>query len=288
MSKFDTIRNRIGYQALFEERDFHEAIDFATARGLGAVEVNLTSPSFSPGRYSPEEREKIRVYCEEKGMPLLVHAPEGLNFLNPQDTVREACLRRMGELLRFSSEIGARRFTFHLGYCEPLSVGGRLVRLYELYPRVYEEMAEEVLTHLTDLYRDAVVLCLENCGGFRYGVVEKVLKRILPSSDLHLTWDLGHTNRLEGEKRDREESLFSEFLDRVGNCHLHDNSGNWDEHNVVGKGTVDFPRYLNMLADLDTYFILEVRPRERALLSLNELENLMGPTTRSPAHTPEE
>ncbi len=274
MTKFEKIRSRTGYQALFEEKDFYEAIDFAAAEGFGAVEVNLTSPAFSHGRYSLEERGRIRAYSEEKSTALLLHAPEGLNFLNPQDRVREASLKRMGELLEFSSEIGAERLTFHLGYCEPLSVGGKLVRLFELYPDMYEQMAEEVFTFLADLPRDRVLLCLENCGGFRYGVVQKALRRILVSGGLHLTWDIGHTNRLKGKKREAEERFFGEFLDRVGNCHLHDNSGEWDEHNVIGKGNIDFPKYLNILADLDTYFILEVRPRDRALASLQGLDSL--------------
>jgi len=274
MSKFEKIRDRVGYQALFEERDFREAMDFAIANGFRALELNLTSPNFSPERYSLAKRKDIRAHCEDHNLALLLHAPEGLNFLNPQDTVREAALKRMGDLVTFALQTGASRLTFHLGYCEPLSVGGKLVRLYQLYPEVYEEMAEEVFTYLTSLYTDRVVLCLENCGGFRYGVVQKALKRILHSSSLGLTWDLGHTNHLKGKEREREESLFSEFLEKIGNCHLHDNRGEWDEHNIVGKGTVPFLKYLKMLAETDTYFILEVRPRDRALRSLKRLERL--------------
>lgn len=272
MTKFEKIRSRTGYQALFQERDLFEAVDFAFANGFRAVEVNLTSPSFYPKRYSTKERHRVKEYSEEKEMPLLIHAPEGLNFLNPQELVREASLKRMEELIRFCHEIGTKRLTFHLGYCEPLSVGGRLVRLYELYPELYRKIAEEVLTRLTDISKDKVALCLENCGGFRYGVVKKVLRRLLPSGALWLTWDIGHTNRLKGEDREEEEDFFSEFLDRIGNCHLHDNSGKWDEHNIIGKGNIDFSKYLDILVDADTYFILEVRPRERALLCLKELE----------------
>jgi len=274
MTKFEKIRSRLGYQALFEERDFREAIDFARTNGFRALELNLTSPNFSPERYSLPKRRDIRAHCEDHNLALLLHAPEGLNFLNPQDTVREAALKRMGDLVTFALQTGARRLTFHLGYCEALSVGGKLVRLYQLYPEVYEEMADEVFAYLTNLYADRVVLCVENCGGFRYRVVQKALKRVLPSSGLGLTWDLGHTNHLKGKEREREESLFRDFLEKVGNCHLHDNRGEWDEHNVVGKGTVPFLKYLKMLAETDTYFILEVRPRDRALRSLKRLERL--------------
>ena len=102
MTKFEKIRSKIGYQALFEEKDFFEGIDFALDNGFRAMEANLTSPNFYPEKYSREDRSRIREYSEDKGIDLLLHAPEGLNFLNPQKLVREALFTRMDELVQLS------------------------------------------------------------------------------------------------------------------------------------------------------------------------------------------
>jgi sugar phosphate isomerase/epimerase len=93
---------------------------------------------------------------------------------------------------------------------------------------------------------------------------------------LSLTWDIGHTNILKGTNKKEEEDFFIRFLDRIKNCHIHDNNGEWDEHNIIGKGNIDFKKYFSILNNTNSYFILEVRPKERAIKSYKRLKFLLS------------
>ena len=103
---------------------------------------------------------------------------------------------------------------------------------------------------------------------------QKVLDEILTDKYLFLTWDIGHTNNLKAREREAEEKFFFKFLSKVKNVHIHDNKGDWDEHAVIGSGTVDFQKYFKIFENMDVYFTLEIRPKEKALQSLEILKEM--------------
>jgi sugar phosphate isomerase/epimerase len=55
---------------------------------------------------------------------------------------------------------------------------------------------------------------------------------------------------------------------------MHDNNGEWDQHNIIGEGNIDFKPYFELLADSDNYYIFEVRPKESAMECVNRFNCL--------------
>ncbi len=265
---------RIGYQALLSAANCAEAIEFAYENDYPVVELNLNSPRFLPERYDRVARHEIRELAAARGVRVILHAPEAMGILNIQVKVRQACVERTKELMDFASQIGADRMTFHLGSSVPMLVRGELTRMHTVYASEYRDALEDGLVQLIDYSRGRVFLCLENASGFRYDMVQQVLPSLLKDG-LHLTWDLGHTNYLEEERRNEEVEFFTRHMDRVKVAHIHDNHGSHDEHNLVGDGSVDFRYYLSLLDSSEAELIFEVRPRESAAVCRQRLLKLL-------------
>ncbi len=269
------IVDRIGYQALFDEKCLLDAIDFAEANNFPVVEANLNSPRFFPENLDKVERVKMKQYSEKKGVRLILHAPEGIGMMNLQSAVREACVERTRELIDFGCQIGADRMTCHLGSSVPIVLCGERTQLHTVYGSEYREALTKSLHRIVEYSKNRLFLCVENTSGFRYHFVQELLPDFLKDG-LYLTWDLGHTNYLKGEARQREIDFFREHLDRVRVTHIHDNYGSRDEHNVVGEGSVDFAYYLSLLDSPQIELIFEVRPRKHALVCRENLRKILS------------
>lgn len=269
------IVKRIGYQVLFDEENFFDAIDFAQANKFPVVEINLNSPDFLPEKLDRVERLKVRRHSEKKKVKLILHAPEGIGIMNLQTTVREACEERIKELIDFGYQLGVDRITYHLGSSVPLVACGERIHLHTVYESEYREALRESLNEILEHSKNRLFFCVENTSGFRYDFVQQVLPDFL-RDELYLTWDIGHTNYLKDEIREREIDFFRKHLDRVKVAHIHDNYGSRDEHNLIGDGSVDFLYYLSLLGSPDVDLIFEVRPRRNALISRENLRKILA------------
>ncbi len=265
------IKERIGFQALFDFKDAREALDYAVRQGFSAIEFNMSSPAFFPENVGEGSRRALSA----SPIPVLLHAPDGLSLFSLHRKPLDAVICRLSEVVDFAGEIGARCVTIHLGSTFHISEGGRMKFMHELFPGEYEAELRYSLKRLSEYAKEKTLLCVENTSGFRYPLSHRVLRELLADEQLYLTWDIGHTNRLKGEERKREESFMLEYARLIKNCHIHDNHGDWDEHNVIGEGNIDFRYYLSLLEKLDTYFIIEVRPRDRAVESYERLKEML-------------
>lgn len=255
---------KIGYQALFEERNIIEVIDFAKSNNFSLVEINLNSPYFFPENYGKEKRNLFKE--RSKDLRIILHAPEGLGIVNLQKSVREACVKRLAEIIDFGYDIGAKSLTFHIGMSVPIAVSGKKVRFIEIYEEIHRELIDETLRWLTNYADSKIALCVENTGDFKQNLAKQILTKFLANNSLYLTWDIGHTNILNREDKRVEEDFFTKYVDKIRVCHMHDNHGKTDEHNIIGDGNVDFIHYVNLLKDYDVDFIFEVRPRDNAIV----------------------
>lgn len=266
------IKKRIGFQALFDFKDPVEAVNYAIKQGFSAIEFNMSSPVFFPENITEDSKRALSV----SPIAVLLHAPDGLSLFNLHRKPLEGIIDRLCEVIDLADEIKARCVTIHLGSTFHISVGGQMKFMQDLFPQEYESVLRYSLKRLSDYAKTKTLLCIENTAGFRYALSHKVLRDFLSNGQLYLTWDIGHTNRLKGEERDREEGFILEYAHLIKNCHIHDNHGGWDEHTVIGDGNIDFIHYLSKLEKLDTYFIIEVRPKERAVESYARLKKMLA------------
>jgi sugar phosphate isomerase/epimerase len=64
-------------------------------------------------------------------------------------------------------------------------------------------------------------------------------------------------------------------LEKIRECHLHDQKPRKYSHDILGVGKIDFSRYLKILVPQSVHFTLEIRPREDALKSLKILKDIL-------------
>ncbi|SET08712.1 Sugar phosphate isomerase/epimerase [Natronincola peptidivorans] len=262
------ILDRVGYAATLGEKDFISAIDFAVKHGFSAIEVNLNVPAFFPERYNQQQRKEIKQKVEGEGIALSFHAPEDIPLYHLHPVVRRAGLERLKECIDFGGEIGGKRITFHPGASVCFTQTDKKIYLQEIYAEEFTTLFKEALIELRDHAAGKIMPCVENVGNFNEDI-RNVLKELLPQGNLYLTWDIGHSFGQEDN-----QSFFKENLAYIRNCHIHDHNGTQD-HQVIGEGKTDFLYYFELLQEIDTSFIVEVRPIEKALISKENLKRLL-------------
>jgi len=265
------IKQKIGYQATFNVQDIFSAIDFADQNNFKAVEINLSIPIFYPEKYKREERENITRYSKDKDITLLIHAPEEASIFSFQDEVRKNSIRILKKVIDFGYDIGAKIITFHLGFDVFISSNGKMISIRELFPNQFKKNLVESLSVLLSYSKGKIDLSLENVGNFVEPETKEIIRTFLENENLFLTWDLGHNN-LKYKVHQKQDEFFMKYSNKIKCCHLHDNHGDKDEHLPIGEGEIDFGYYLPIVADLNSYLIFEVRPKELALICLKNLK----------------
>lgn len=264
------ILKKLGYQATFDFEDAFEAIEFGIEKGFQCVELNLICSKFLPEKYSPTQRQQLRNY----EFPILIHAPEGLALFCTHRKVLDSIIERFYEIIDFGKDLNAKAITTHLGIDFTLSFDNKMTYLHDIVPQEYQENLRYALTKLAEYSKNKVPVCLENTSSFRYEIFKEILIEMLTNQNLWLTWDIGHTNRIKNKAQ--EEKFYLKLQNKIKNVHLHDNHGGWDEHNIPGTGTVDFKHSFELLKGTDTYYIIEVRPKYRAVISLENIKKILS------------
>ncbi|QXM06599.1 sugar phosphate isomerase/epimerase family protein [Crassaminicella indica] len=261
---------KVGYAASAGEIDIFDTLKYTKENGFDCVELNVNMPIFFPENFTKEDREKIKKYKEENNIAITLHAPEDITLLQLQENIRRATIDRLKEVIDFGHDIGASRITMHIGSVVCFTLTDRKSYLDEFYCEEYKKVLKESLIELGNYAENKVYLCIENSGRFPEKVVQEVLDEIIGKENIYLTWDIGHsyTNQYN------EIAFFLKHIAYIKTCHLHDHNGKSD-HQIIGRGNVDFKWHIQKMKDIDVYYIIEVRPRENAVKSLDKLKEIL-------------
>ena len=297
-----TVRQRLGLQILFDFSSITDAIGFCADHGLAVLEINLGNIDFQQQLADSRERKRIRAAALRQDVALAIHAVDGPSFFIPNDKVRACAVRLLRQELDWARGIGARNVIMHLGFDmnfgmdgrapgasqmsegrgqksevrTPESGGGRGRYTHQQFPDYYAAALREALTELKAYARGRARLCVENVGGFRYGLTPPILGRLL-GGNLGLCLDVGHLNIQPPKQRGKELAFYRKHRRSIFHSHVHDNSGLRDEHSALGRGRIDFVPFFRMLAKTDALVVFEVRPKESALESLRYFEEEIEP-----------
>jgi sugar phosphate isomerase/epimerase len=262
-----------GYHAVYDG-NICDAIDFASRHGFGYIVPDLMIPRFFPERYSESERRHIRDFAMSKGVSISFHGPSDyLNLGTLYPEVRKAVLDRMKLCLDFAQDVRAQRFTVHIDPPYDFVFAGRRGTYLRDHWSLYKKAITESLVKLVEFSCGKVLICVENDRLSRITV--EVLEELLPTTHLSLCWDIPKTHTDTGKPIREIEDFLTAHLDKMRECHLHDQKPKKYSHDILGVGKIDFSRYLKLLLRRDVYFTLEVRPREDAVRSLKILENML-------------
>jgi sugar phosphate isomerase/epimerase len=264
---------RFGYHVVYDV-DIYDAINFASSHGFGYIVPDLMVPRFFPERFSSPERRRIREFAASKGVSISFHGPSDyLNLGTLYPEVKRAVLKRMKLCLDFAHDVDAERFTIHIDPPFDFVFAGRRGTYLRDHWTLYKSALRQSLVEMAEYSRGEVLVCVENdqLGRIAMGVLEE----LLPTEKLYLTWDIPKSHTSMGEPVVKVENFLMCHLEKVRECHLHDQKPGKHSHDILGVGKIDFSRYLKMLAPRDVCFTLEIRPREDALKSLKILKGML-------------
>ena len=238
---------------------FEEWVKTAKELGFDFIEILSEWPHYLSGDNLPFFRDVLDSY----GMKATVHAPfSDVNIASFNERIRKASLEIIRGALELSAELEALAITIHPGHCSPVSVKNR---------REYLEIHRESLRKIARWSEEyGVKVGVENMPRFPILDAQNCdrLAEIIEDVEIGVTFDVGHLNTTT-----RDFDRFIElFGDRIVHVHLHDNSGERDEHLPVGDGTVPWGRVLPKLPEVT--MALEVNDIESARRSLEFLRGL--------------
>jgi len=270
------VRRRLGLQILFDFSSIIDAIGFCADNGLTVLELNLGNIEFQRQLAHVGERRRIRAAALRQEVALAIHAIDGPSFFIPSPGVRAAGAKQLKQELDWAHGIGARDVVMHLGFDMGYGMDGGTRFTHQEFPEYYAKVLTDVLTELKAYARGRARLCVENVGGFRYGLTPPILSRLL-GGNLGLCFDVGHVNVQRPEQRAKELAFFRRHRQSIFHSHVHDNSGLRDEHSALGRGRIDFVPFFRLLEKTDALVVFEVRPKESALESLRYFEKEIEP-----------
>ena len=242
---------------------------------FGYIVPDLMIPRFFPERFSQSERKHIREVAASRSVSISLHGPSdylSLGTLYPE--VRQAVLKRMKLCIDFAGDVGAQRFTIHIEPPFDFVFAGREGTFLKDHWKIYKNTLKQSLIELSEYAPRDVTLCVENHQLGRMAM--EVLEELLPAERLFLAWDIAKGHAMNAEPIVEVEDFFMHHLDKVKECHLHDQKSGKPSHDLLGAGKIDFSRYLKVLFPQDIHFTLEIRPREEALKSLKTLEDMLA------------
>ncbi len=238
----------------FQEAGF-SCIDFNTAR--------TDTPFYTA---APRDLEKlmggIRTQIEDLG--LRVHQVHGPWCWPPvKDTTPEGRVVRAGEMKRSiltAALLGSKNWVVHP--IMPYGIRDIPEGNAEKTWQVNAEFMSELLAYAKTL---DVTICLENMPmrNFSIGRPEKILEFVREMGDpnFKICLDTGHVSYFPDLKVDEQVRLLG---DQIRVLHVHDNSGEKDEHRYPGKGVIDWKSFACALKDVgfDGVFSLETAPAD--------------------------
>ena len=238
---------------------FEEWVRTAKRAGFDYIEILSEWPHY----LSRDNRRRFGEVLESLGMKGTVHAPfSDVNIGSFNERLRQASLEVVRETIELAAELGAISVTIHPGHCSPVSMKNR---------RRYLEIHRESLRTVAEWGAEyGVRVGVENMP--RFPILDaqtcERLRELVEDIEIGVTFDVGHLNTTTG----KFERFLDVFRDRIIHVHLHDNSGERDEHLALGDGTVPWVKVIPRLPK--TTWTLEVNDIESARRSLKFLKSL--------------
>lgn len=215
------------------------------------------------GRHEPwKHRREFREVLASRSLRVQLHAPlsdVNLGSLVPQAWTRS--VETVEEALRGAAAIGVRRVTIHPGNHTPLSRG---------HYDALHEATRKALRRLDKTGADlGLELLLENMPtgwAFETDSLTKLLD-LTKTTEFGICLDLGHAHVA---KRLPE---FERAARHIGNVHIHDNRGAFDEHLALDEGSVPWRRVVRALlrGGYPGTFVVESRNHASGRTSLHRL-----------------
>ena len=187
----------------------------------------------------------------------------GWNDLNtPESWKRKMMLQRNLMTLEICAEMGVETITIHVG--SETSYDPSLRSLDQNIARVKDALSQLLPT----AEKLGITICIENIW-FPLSAADSLLaiKKDFATENLGFCYDSGHANlcakgylhegdkschraawnKIVGKDPEWDDQICEKMLPYIVTCHLHDNNGGTDQHQLPGNGNIDWEKICSLL-----------------------------------------
>ena len=257
------IKPKIGFIGA-DRQSVLEDLDFAIKNDFNYYEIQGLGEKFD---FKPEVIREIKKIAKNNNISLNLHAVQFLPIPSLIPEVSEAALKFAKREIVLANKIGVKRITIHSGRKE---MPKRKIAVAKNFKILIKNLKE--IVKFGKKYR--IKIGLENA--FKSDTLcrtpEDLLKVLNSVRGLGITFDIGHANLINLNPTE----YFKKVKDSVINVHVHDNDGTEDQHNLIGRGNINFNEFLKECKNSNYYgpFILEIFPRKDVLEGKEKFFNL--------------
>lgn len=210
--------------------------------------------------------EGVRYGQESLGMSFQAHAPlSDVNVGSVHEPMRIAAVNEISQTIAMCRKLDIPIVTMHPGFVQGVAFLNRSKAV---------EMTKRSVVEIADFARDqSVKVAVENLPANINGTCTSAeeLLRVLEGTDLEICFDMGHANTAG------QLDAFLALAGRFGNVHLHNNEGEWDQHNAIDDGSADLVKVISVLRkSYKGNIVIESTDLESGSESKRKLEQLLG------------
>ena len=211
-------------------------------------------------------RDGIRHGRDSFDMHFQVHAPlSDVNIGSVHEPMRQAALNEVMQTVILCHQLEIPLVTVHPGFVQGIAFLDKRKAL--------EKTRESVRTLSEFSKKHSVEIVVENLPANMNATCSTAseLLEVLEGTDIRMCFDMGHANTAS------QIDDFLGLVGRFGNVHLHNNDGQWDQHNRVDDGSADVRKVMSVLKEsYKGNIIVEATDLETGAESRSTLERLLG------------
>jgi sugar phosphate isomerase/epimerase len=212
----------------------------------------------------PDIAKGLEEHLASHDLVCSVHAPlSDVNIGSMNHRLREVALREVMVTIEHAGALGLNPVTVHPGFYTPIG---------HLDKEGVRRKTKDALHAIDRIAMDCgVKVALENMPAMPITMATdpQGLLELLEGTELGICFDIGHANTT------RNIDDYLALTERFHNVHFHDNHGQYDQHLVIGEGTVPFASALAKMQGYKGRFVIEARGMEGAPTSRDRLQALL-------------
>jgi sugar phosphate isomerase/epimerase len=181
-------------------------------------------------------KDDVRYGRDSLNMRFQVHAPlSDVNIGSVHEPMRIAAVGEIKQTIMMCRQLEIPLVTIHPGFVQGIAFLDKARALEKT-----KESVKEIATYALD---QSVTVVVENLPANINATCTQAdeLLEVIEGSGLGICFDMGHANTA-GQV---DEML--RLVDRFKNVHLHNNDGQWDQHNMVDDGSADLSKVVSVL-----------------------------------------
>lgn len=181
-------------------------------------------------------KDDVRYGKDSLGMRFQVHAPlSDVNIGSVHEPMRIAAVDEIKQAIMMCRQLEIPLVTIHPGFVQGIAFLNKAKALEKT-----KESVKEIAAYTLD---QSVTVVVENLPANINATCTQAdeLLEAIEGSGLGICFDMGHANTA-GQM---DEML--KLVDRFKNVHLHNNDGQWDQHNRVDDGSADVSKVVSVL-----------------------------------------